>query len=602
MGCNNGSFLLDDGDELRISDYVTLIYHEIEPALDYQLTFTQEREKQLFASRYLVTGRLLGKGGYGKVLVGIHQKTQRQLACKVVNLRGLYDGVSAPNLRLPETEHTQESMTTGERKRWPSKVARCFREFSVLEKLSHPNIISMEKVFWSSDTIYIFEELVTGGDLFSYIEYKGGHLVDVEAAVIIRQILKGIEYLHSHSVVHRDLKPDNVLMTSLEDGARIVITDFGNARYLPGNSATNGSHAASKGRMFSLVGTLEYAAPEIHSRNPAVPPDQGYSTAVDMWSIGSITAALLSGDVIFTDRGHPQYDENPLEVILSLAAQCDIGLIDDEKNLAWNKVGERPKDFVKKLLVLREEDRMTATQALAHLWFSNTCHVDEFEALYERSIKGWKPRRKIFNLVEHIPESSMANKKPGHTRSLHFASPASQRPAIGKSGSRAALQRLSPNAPLSPIAVEHEESYLEGPSKYEQQSYEYVDDDSSCAQPPPRLLLSDSIDDSMNQLSIDSDPPASGMYSTYESQEAYVRQESLEGVVVNKSQQDEDSRPHVPETQPDSQIVYETPPKVTPKRPHSEEDALTAYEAFFDAGPSAGYVVRKKSKLPSNIR
>jgi pheromone a factor receptor len=559
MSRNDGSFLLDDGDELSISGHVTLIYHEIEPAKDYRLTFTQEREKQLFASRYHITGRLLGIGGYGKVLVGIHQRTRRQLACKVVNLRELYDGASVANLRLPVVDHMQNSLVSGGEGRGPSKVDQCFRECRVLRKLSHPNIVSIKKVFWSSNTIYLFEELVTGGDLFSYIEYKGGRLVDVESAVIVRQILKGIKYLHDQGVIHRDLKPDNVLMTSLEDGARVVITDFGNARCLPRSPTTNGLH----GRMFSLVGTVEYAAPEIYSRNPAIPPKQGYSKAVDMWSIGVITAALLTGEVIFTDRGHPNYNDKPFEVVITLAAKCDISIMDDKNDPSWKKVGDRPKNFIKRLLVLREEDRMTATQALAHPWFSNTCHAAEFDALYKRTIKDWKPRPEDSSLVERLPEVSSE-----HTQSAHFASPHLQQSVADGRANQTAFQHPSLKKLPSAPAEEYEESHLEGPGSYHQQVFEYGTNDSSYTK-PPQLSRSASIGNSIKQFLIDSDPPASGMYSTYKAQERYVYEERMGNMVIEDTPQDGDSRPCTPEPLLDSLIVHETPINVARKRPRS---------------------------------
>lgn len=109
---------------------------------------------------------------------------------------------------------------------------------------------------------YIFQELITGGDLFTFIEFKGGHLGDVETAVIIRQILMGVKYLHDHHIVHRDIKPDNILMTSLDYSARAIITDFGAARLLPDaeRAKTRLSEISSR-RMFSMVGTVEYVAP-----------------------------------------------------------------------------------------------------------------------------------------------------------------------------------------------------------------------------------------------------------------------------------------------------------------------------------------------------
>lgn len=83
----------------------------------------------------------------------------------------------------------------------------------------------------------------------------------IEAAVIIRQILKGVDYLHDQGVVHRDLKSDNILLASTKSGTRVVITDFGQARYLPRlvTSDTLEGHATS--RMATLVGTVGFTAP-----------------------------------------------------------------------------------------------------------------------------------------------------------------------------------------------------------------------------------------------------------------------------------------------------------------------------------------------------
>ncbi|KAF3042071.1 hypothetical protein E8E11_007006 [Didymella keratinophila] len=376
-----GTFLLDDGDELQLSETVTL-----------------EREKAILASRYLVTGRLLGEGGYGKVLIGIDQSTQRQLACKIVNLEKLYDR----RVDLHGPKNNGQWTSSQAISQLPHKVQSCFREFDILKDLSHPNIVHVQKVFWSRSTIYMFQELVTGGDLFSYIEYKQGKIPSIESAVIIRQVLKGVEYLHGQDIVHRDLKPDNILMTSLDSGARVVITDFGNARFLP-NADSQRDYTNNKlGRMFSIVGTLEYTAPEIHRANHEIPQTWGYSLSVDMWSIGSTTAAILTGEQIFSCRQNGPFEEDARRVIVHLAAQCDLSILDDEYHPLWGPIAPAPKDFIKRLLVLNEEDRMSATEALHHIWFTHPMMAAEFEAQYERSIRDWRPRRKDVQLIEQI--------------------------------------------------------------------------------------------------------------------------------------------------------------------------------------------------------
>ncbi|ORY09890.1 kinase-like domain-containing protein [Clohesyomyces aquaticus] len=589
MGRKSGSFLLDEGDELRISDSVTLIYHSLVPVQDTILNPVQQREQKLFASRYLITGRILGEGGYGKVMVAIHQKTQRQLACKVIDLRHLYTRLPPHNLNL-SVEGSQNA------KRWPSRVSKCFREFNILKHLNHPNVISLHKVFWSPNSIYILQELVTGGDLFSYIEYKGGCLCDVEAAVIVRQVLKGVEYLHEHRIVHRDLKPDNVLMTSLDDGARVVITDFGNARFFPKESSTmSGLKSSQRQRMYSLAGTYEFTAPEIHKVNKLIPAEHGYSKAVDMWSVGCITAALLSGDALFTDRTHPAYERHPGRVILSLASKCDLGVLDDESHQVWRAVGSRPKQFIKNLLVLEEKNRMTATEALAHPWFSNKHHAPEFDALYEQATRHWQPRRKIFRLVESIskvtatsdlttndlPEEFLSQE----VVSRYFAPPASSTPAYDIRGSLAVSQPRRANTILPAILEVHEESQSENSDSAPQSHYNH----SGVNDYHVRRSHRESIGESMGQLSLDPEPEGGHFRNDDGSREYFDEY----GCAMDPQEEAFGSLlpPKTPEREGDFEIVRETPCTGGRRRQMS-----STYDAYDEVSESTGYFAQDASK------
>ncbi|KAL1860156.1 hypothetical protein Plec18167_004270 [Paecilomyces lecythidis] len=339
-------------------------------------------EMKTFEGQYVITKRKLGSGAYGQVHMAVNKKTGQQVACKIVDIRGLRkrlecleampSTVNADDLAIDIDNYAQEQESTEWRKRRyqlkyiKDKLKIYDREAEILEKLCH-----IEQVIKTENTIYMFQDLVTGGDLFSFLEYKCGKLRDIEAAVVVRQILIALEYLHGHNIVHRDLKPDNILMTSRADGCRVVLTDFGCARVIQNKYE----------RMQTLMGTFEYVAPEVvqqsHTRK------NGYTKAVDLWSLGCITAVLLTGGSPFIDPDTGLYSEE-------LAQKCNLERLEaDEK---WIRVGGRPKDFVHRLLVLDENSRMDVKQALRHCWFTNPAHKEEFDLLYKRAVKGWKPR------------------------------------------------------------------------------------------------------------------------------------------------------------------------------------------------------------------
>lgn len=218
--------------------------------------------QQLFADRYTITNQVLGSGGYGDVLAAIHKKSSRQLACKIVDLtqrvkkvqrRPLHDVTNgSPVARKGRAGRSRDTFLDSQQ----------FREFDILQELDHPNIVHLEKVFWSESTVFIFQELITGGDLFSYVAYRNTNLSDPDVAVILMQLLKGVEYLHERDIVHRDLKPDNILVSVAADKPlRIIITDFGGCRQLGSKDMRENGVSTPQRRMHTFAGTPGYIAP-----------------------------------------------------------------------------------------------------------------------------------------------------------------------------------------------------------------------------------------------------------------------------------------------------------------------------------------------------
>jgi tRNA A-37 threonylcarbamoyl transferase component Bud32 len=255
--------LLNHGDMLQLSAKISIKYIALPAEADERtsLRSAAAAEARFFENQYTITPRALGVGGFATVFLAINTKARRQVACKVVRLP---KKPPVPNSSDWSSKKGRQSSAdevdahiTGHRK----KCQELRREFEVLKGIDHPNIIRLEKAIYATNHIFIFQELVTGGDLLSYLERKGG-LDEPEAAVIVFQLLKALEYLHSHGVVHRDIKPENILLTSWRKGARIVLTDFGQARKLvdDGNTAKD---ARAVSRMCTVVGTVGYAAPYV---------------------------------------------------------------------------------------------------------------------------------------------------------------------------------------------------------------------------------------------------------------------------------------------------------------------------------------------------
>jgi len=186
------------------------------------------------------------------------------------------------------------------------------------------------------DTLHLVLEYVSGGELFDAIVNKGSYS-EGDAANLVKQILEAIKYVHHLGIAHRDLKPENLLLSGEEGKDTIKIADFGLSKDF------------SQEQLQTSCGTPDYVAPEVLMGEP-------YDMGVDIWSIGVITYVLLCGFPPF--YGDTQKDL--FEMILSARVEFP----DPE----WTEVSAEAKDFIKKILVLDPEKRLTAEQCLEHKW------------------------------------------------------------------------------------------------------------------------------------------------------------------------------------------------------------------------------------------
>ncbi|KAK5111201.1 hypothetical protein LTR62_005229 [Meristemomyces frigidus] len=387
---SNRDVLLNDRDVLVLSPRISVTFSAPKRSLKSASAFSmlQEAEMARFGPQYLVSDRILGSGGHANVHLALQQSGKSQLACKIVR-------VPSCNVDLMDdpqcTDEAREQAL-----RWKKRQEELAREYNVLSNLSHPNIISLEKVFCTTSNIYIFQELVTGGDLMSYLD-KNGALQEPEAAAIVRQVSKAVEYLHANNIVHRDIKPENVLMTSWRPGARVVLTDFGQSRSIADNSGREKQPALF--RMQSMVGTHGYVAPEVFKHFRRDPKhSRGYSKAIDIWSVGCLAGILLTGEAM------PFLEDSQESTAWSLNFMHDDM---HPKYSLWCKASRAAKSFIEACLNIDEAQRPTAPEALQHDWFTNKYYGIELEAAYQRAIQDWRPRPANANLIEFIDTSEI---------------------------------------------------------------------------------------------------------------------------------------------------------------------------------------------------
>ncbi|HLV97610.1 MAG TPA: protein kinase [Ktedonobacterales bacterium] len=199
---------------------------------------------------------LLGRGGMGQVYRARDPRLEREVAIKV-----LADALSKE----------------------PGYLERFRREARAVAKLNHPNIVPVYDFGEQGNLTYLVMPLIPGGTLRDYLAQRR-RLPLAEALAILEQVASALQYAHERGLVHRDVKPANILMSA---EGRALLSDFGIVRLVE-----KGDSSATLTRMGAFVGSPEYAAPEMVT---GAPVDQ----RVDLYALGVVLFQMLTGQLPF---------------------------------------------------------------------------------------------------------------------------------------------------------------------------------------------------------------------------------------------------------------------------------------------------------------
>lgn len=234
----------------------------------------------------------------------------------------------------------------------------------------HKNIIDCVEFFEESDMFYLVFEKMRGGPLLKHIEKKKV-FTEREAALVVKDIVTALDFLHKKGIAHRDLKPENILCAFENQITPVKICDFDLASGLDGLCA-----AVTTPELQTPVGSAEYMAPEVVEAFKTQATT--YDKRCDLWSLGVILYIMLSGHPPFygkcgTDCGWER-GENCKSCLDMLMKRIQESVYDFPVK-EWGDISLEAKDLISNLLVRDATKRYTAEMVLRHQWLQEASNT-----------------------------------------------------------------------------------------------------------------------------------------------------------------------------------------------------------------------------------
>ncbi|NWT32022.1 ST32B kinase, partial [Cardinalis cardinalis] len=302
--------------------------------------------------------RAIGKGSFGKVCIVQKRDTKKMYAMKYMNKQKCIER---------------------------DEVRNVFRELQIMQGLEHPFLVNLWYSFQDEEDMFMVVDLLLGGDLRYHLQ-QNVHFNEGTVKLYICELALSLDYLQRYHIIHRDIKPDNIL---LDEHGHVHITDFNVA------TIVKGSEKAS-----SMAGTKPYMAPEVFQAFMDGGP--GYSYPVDWWSLGITAYELLRGW-----RPYEIHSTTPIDEILNMFKIERV-----HYSSAWCK---GMIALLKKLLIKDPECRLSS---LADIQNSPYLADVNWDAVLEKAVTpGFVPNKgrlncdPTFELEEMILESKPLHKK-----------------------------------------------------------------------------------------------------------------------------------------------------------------------------------------------
>eukprot|EP00903_Cladosiphon_okamuranus_P020574 g18885.t1 len=378
---------------------------------------------------------------------------------------------------IPKTRKMKAATNPGEEtvkkyavkrvRKWQLREQRkhdLLREVDILRGLAHPNVVAIYQFYQREPTnFYVVLESLPGGELFDRIVKKGSY-TEREARDVCKVLVGVVGHLHDRGIVHRDLQPASIRLPRLSEGnnGSIAATPIDTSTTTTTTTTTTDGDITTM--ITTVVTTITYNNTSCLSlkltdfgmarsvQTGPVQPERGvnvngfkapeillgksHSKPVDMWSLGCLTYILLSGK-------HPFLERDTRKMLLRVAAS-DYEFKPED---CWGSISGDAKDFIRRLLTVDVERRMTAEQATGHPWLTATAESLEAHNLNKnlKEIKIFNAKRKFQAAVRTFLAGRMFFELPAATAQFSSCYTLGAKLGEGAFGTVFKATRASPN-------------------------------------------------------------------------------------------------------------------------------------------------------------